>query len=313
VPLLFGLLCRMSTGIRSRPGRPQVFFSATATSRVPMAHIFLDPQRVLRSIPLDQLELLVDNLEIEMKEAGIPAPDNQFNSEHLKKFLEGNRIWLLEHDTHKLRFSQKIPKIVLTYMWQATNLKEIVGILKEFAGDNGLPKDVTCWVDIFMNKQFDGAIDQALANARDVYTGSDFHLAIIGFAPYPAYSGGKVLEVKGKQVFTDHFTWDRCWCSAELYLRDVIGCDINDKSETFFVVQPKYRHRVIKELESLLENPRNYHFCLEGKDAAAIQENLLLLGTEDEFNIKFHSKVSKIYKSLEQCSKVRSPTALYSS
>ena len=254
--------------------------------------------RVLRSIPLSEFEALVDDLEKEMKEAGITAPVNQFTSEHLKKYLEDNKIWLLEDDRHKPRFSPKFPKIVLTYMWQATTLREIVDILKQFARDHGLDMDVLCWVDIIMNKQFDGAIDQALTEAKDVYTGSDIHLAIIGVAPYPLYRDGKVTVIKGKQVVSEHFPWDRCWCSAEIYMRDVVGCGIHSKSDTYFVVQPRYRARVISELTALIEKGRDYHDCLEGQDAAAIQKSILSLGTKDEFNLKMQSKILKIRQTL---------------
>ncbi len=249
----------------------------------------------MNSIHLDDLEKLLDLFCQQMSEKGGVVPEGGFTSEHLRGYLISEQIW--PPRDYPDRFSKLMPHCGLTYMWLSIRVKDVVPYLRNLGLKQLGNRNITVWVDIIMSNQYDGNISSALILANRIYMGADYHLAILGVADYPIYDsdGNAVILRNGKVKTSPNFTWDRCWCVAEFAMRD-FAVDEDGKSATIIVLPPEHRQRVMKQLTAF---PEGYDFfsALEGRptDIDSIQKMLLsLYGTEENFNIQFQLKLSKV-------------------
>jgi hypothetical protein len=104
-------------------------------------------ERGYRSISVESFAELIEVLVPMIRADGVPEPPRGYNSEHLKAFLAKKEIFLPSF--YDKLFSLDQPEVVVTYMWLATTLRELLAILrKTFAGRNG-----TVWVDVLFNDQ----------------------------------------------------------------------------------------------------------------------------------------------------------------
>jgi hypothetical protein len=100
------------------------------------------------SISIKNLEVLVKELVIEMKEQGIEEPSNGYTSEDLRQFFVQNNISPPETYFERNFFLAKKPHATLTYMWPATPIEKIAELLKRRYAEED-----TVYIDILLNDQ----------------------------------------------------------------------------------------------------------------------------------------------------------------
>jgi hypothetical protein len=250
--------------------------------------------QTMNSIHLDDLEKLLKHFCQQMSEKKIGVPEGGFTSEHLREYLIKEKIWPpRDYPDH---FSKCMPNCGLTYMWLSIGLKDVVYHLRQLGLKLG-NRNISVWIDILMSNQYDGNISSALILANRIYMGADHHLAILGVADYPIFDsdGDPVMNKNGKVKTSPNFTWDRCWCVAEMGMRD-LAVEVDGKSETIFVLPEEHRQRVMKQLTAFAGG-YDFFSALEGRptDVESIREMILsLYETKENFNIQFHLKMSKV-------------------
>jgi hypothetical protein len=113
------------------------------------------------SITVKNLDVLVNLLLTDMEKQNIEKPSGGFTSEELKNYFIEYKIFPPETYFGLKLFSTDKPGVSLSYMWPATPIQDVVGILKRRFSDED-----TVYIDIFLNDQRTPAsIQVALANA----------------------------------------------------------------------------------------------------------------------------------------------------
>ncbi len=113
----------------------------------------------LKSISIENLEEVFEMLFNMMKANGLQEPARGFNSEDLKNFLRKNAIFV--PSLWKTLFSVNAPDYVITYMWLATTLRELLQILKELLRS----RTGRVWIDVVFNDQRSDQVSHAIARA----------------------------------------------------------------------------------------------------------------------------------------------------
>jgi hypothetical protein len=100
-----------------------------------------------RSISMECLDEVLEMLFGMMRASGVQEPSRGYNSEEVKTYLAKNGLFLPLLCEPK--FSFDTPDYVITYMWLATTLRELVQILKELFGS----RNGRVWIDVIFNDQ----------------------------------------------------------------------------------------------------------------------------------------------------------------
>ena len=95
-----------------------------------------------------------------MRASGVQEPSRGFNSEDVKSFLRKKGLFVPV--LYETKFSVDPPDYVITYMWLATTLRELMQILKELFGS----RTGRVWIDVIFNDQRSNQVPHAPARAR---------------------------------------------------------------------------------------------------------------------------------------------------
>ena len=97
---------------------------------------------------------------------GVPEPPGGYDSGHLKNYLKKNKLHLPE--LCKTKLSLLPPDVAVTYMWNATTLRNVLAALRRKLDGRFPAGKARVWIDAFFNDPRSDQVRPPLCGAAAV-------------------------------------------------------------------------------------------------------------------------------------------------